>query len=134
MTPVPVTLITTSAAVLVNTWLGSRIGALRREQKISVGDAGNEALTRRMRAQANLIEHAPFFLILLGGLELSGANRVALAAVASAFILARIAHGYGMEGGALQRWRFWGIMASFFATLALVVWAIVCAAEALSGG
>ena len=48
-------------------------------------------LQRRMRAQANFIEHAPFFLILLGALELSGANRWVLAASATIFAVAVVA-------------------------------------------
>ena len=126
MTPIPVTLGTAAAAVLVNMWLGWRISALRYHLKVTVGDRGQEPLLRRMRAQANFIENAPFFLILLGGLELSGANRLALAIIAGIFILARIAHGFGMDGGPLQRWRAYGIMTSSFMSVVLAVWAIAC--------
>jgi hypothetical protein len=129
MTPVPVTLVTAAALVFVNLWLAARISSLRREHKISVGDAGNEALTRRMRAQANFVEHAPLFLMLLGGLELSRGNALALAMAAAVFLLARIAHAIGMEGGPLGRWRMYGMMGSTFATLALALWAFVYAAE-----
>src|SRR5207302_4899405 len=79
MTPIPITLLSAAAASAINFWLGGRISVLRRDLKVSVGDGGHEPLVRRMRAQANFIENAPFFLILLGGLELSGANRVGLA-------------------------------------------------------
>src|SRR5215213_5717431 len=75
MTPVPVTLATAAAAVFVNLWLGWRVITARRDAGVRLGDGGNEAVLRRMRAQANFIENAPFFLILLGGLELSGAMR-----------------------------------------------------------
>ena len=127
MTPVPVTLATAAALVFVNTWLGMRIARYRRDFKVSVGDGGQDALLRRMRAQANFIEHAPFFLFLLLGLELSGANRIALAVVAGVFTVARIAHGVGMDGGLVQRWRRDGIIASNLASGVLAVWAIVCA-------
>ena len=133
MTPVPVTLISAVAAVLLNFWLSWRIGSLREEYKVSVGDGGHEPLLRRMRAQANFIENAPFFLILLAGLELAGANRLALAAAAIVFILARIAHPVGMDGPQLFRWRMAGMMTTVFALIALSLWAIVCAAEALLG-
>ena len=133
MTPVPVTLLTAAAAVFLNIWLGSRIAAHRRDFKVSVGDGGHEPLLRRMRAQANFIEHAPFFLILLGGLELSGANRSALAAIALVFVLARIAHGIGMDADADRRWRAYGMICSALAGVVLALWAIVCAAEALLG-
>src|SRR3954466_3456003 len=105
MIAVPLTLATAAAAVAVNTWLGARISGLRRDLKVSVGDGGHELLLRRMRAQANFIENAPFLLILVGGLELSGGNRLALGLLALIFVLARISHGIGMDAPDLRRWR-----------------------------
>jgi uncharacterized membrane protein YecN with MAPEG domain len=133
MTPVPITLLAAAAAVAVNIWLGARVVRSRRDNNVKIGDGGNEAVLRRMRAQANFIENAPFFLILLGGLELSGGNRPALGAIAAAFILARIAHPIGMDGPHLFRWRMVGMMTSVFALVALALWAIVCATEAFLG-
>jgi uncharacterized membrane protein YecN with MAPEG domain len=124
MTPVPVTLATGAACVLLNIWLGWRISSLRFKLKVTVGDGGQEPLLRRMRAQANFIENAPFVLILLGGLELSGASRLGLALVAGIFILARIAHGIGMDGGSVGVWRRNGILTSIFVSLAFAFWAI----------
>jgi len=80
-----------------------------------------------MRAQANFIENAPFFLILLGALELSGGNRLALGAIAALFILARIAHPIGMDGPQLVRWRMIGMITSVTAQVALALWAVFCA-------
>jgi uncharacterized protein len=133
MIPVPVTLATAAAAVFVNTWLGMRIAQFRQRFKVGVGDGGHEPLMRRMRAQANFIEHAPLFLILLLGLELSGANRLALAILAFVFILSRVAHGIGMDGGALQIWRRYGILATAFTEIALALWALFCALELCLG-
>ncbi len=123
MVPVPVTLASTVASTLLNLWLGGRIAALRKEFRVSVGDGGQEPLLRRMRAQANFIENAPFVLILLGGLELSGANRAGLTAIAVIFIVARILHAIGMDGSEKQRFRMFGMIGSSLATLALVLWA-----------
>jgi uncharacterized membrane protein YecN with MAPEG domain len=134
MTPVPITLLTAAAAVFLNTWLGWRVSALRHKFKVGVGDGGHEPLLRRMRAQANFIEFTPIFLILVGGLELSGANRPALAIIAGIFILARVAHGYGMDGGTLQRWRRYGIMGSALTSVALAIWALTCALGIRLGG
>jgi uncharacterized membrane protein YecN with MAPEG domain len=128
MTPLPVTLSAAAACALLNFWLGSRIARFRVDYKVSVGDGGHEPLLRRMRAQANFIEHAPFFLILLAGLELSGAYEPVLALIAAIFVLARIAHGFGMDGGELARWRSVGMISSGLSTLTLTVWAIACAA------
>src|SRR5262245_8388203 len=128
MEHVPITLAAAGACTLLNIWLGSRIAAHRRDFKVSVGDGGHEPLLRRMRAQANFIEHAPFFLILLLGLELSGANRWGLAAMALIFILARIAHGLGMDATADRRLRGYGMMVSALAVVLLALWALACVA------
>jgi uncharacterized protein len=133
MVPVPVTLAAAAACALLNLWLGSRIAKLRQQLKVSVGDGGHEPLLRRMRAQANFIENAPFVLIILAALELSGGSRPALAALAVLFVLARIAHGVGMDGGELGRWRMYGMMATTFVNLALVIWALAVAAGAFLG-
>ena len=127
MTPIPVSLGAAAALALLNNWLGMRIAAFRKEFRVNVGDGGHEPLLRRMRAQANFIEHAPFVLILLLGLEISGANRIALAAIAAIFIIARILHGLGMDGGERQRLRMYGMMSSSLVTLTLIVWALACA-------
>jgi uncharacterized membrane protein YecN with MAPEG domain len=129
MTAVPVTLVTTATCALLNFWLGFRIGQFRGRFKVSVGDGGQEPLLRRMRAQANFIESAPFFLLLLLGLEMSGANRVALGIVAALFVLVRVAHAIGMERAENRHWRQLGAMGTGLTTLALVIWALVCAFE-----
>ncbi|HEX8937162.1 MAG TPA: MAPEG family protein [Sphingomicrobium sp.] len=134
MTAVPVTLAASAAAVFVNIWLGSRIAKLRHRFKVSVGDGGQEPLLRRMRAQANFIENAPFFLILVASLELSGANRAGLGVIAAIFTLARIAHAIGMDGGSLAIWRRIGILISSIAIVLLAIWAILCVARSFSGG
>jgi len=128
MTPVPVTLAAAASCVLLNNWLGMRIARLRRDFRVNVGDGGHEPLLRRMRAQANFIEHAPFVLIMLGALELSGANRLALTALAGIFIVARVLHGLGMDDLQHQRLRAYGMISSSLVSLALMIWAIICAA------
>src|SRR3954451_17737553 len=134
MTPVPLTLLTAAAAVALNTWLGGGISGLRRNLKVSGGDGGHELLLRRMRAQANFIENAPFFLILLVGLELSGGNRGALGCFALIFVLARVAHGIGMDGADGRRWRMWGMIGTCIGTFSLAIWAIACVGWSLLGG
>ena len=133
MMPVPVTLAAAAAAVFVNIWLGWRIAQFREDFKVSVGDGGQEPLLRRMRAQANYIENAPFFLILVAALELSGANRPALAVVTAIFMLARIAHGIGMDSTDKGKWRMWGMIGTSLPLLGLALWALVCAVELCLG-
>jgi uncharacterized membrane protein YecN with MAPEG domain len=129
MTPIPVTLASTAACGLLNIWHSWRIGQYRQRFKVSVGDGGQEPLLRRMRAQANFIENAPFVLLLLGGLELGGASRIGLGLLALIFLLARVSHAIGMDAAELRKWRMLGMMSTTFVNLALIFWAIFCVAE-----
>ena len=99
----PVTLVTAGGLALINFWLGMRIAQVRRASKISVGDGGHEPLVRRMRAQLNFVEFAPFVLALIGLIEFSAGTSTWLWLVASAFLVARVLHGFGMDGWSLGR-------------------------------
>jgi len=124
MTVLPITLTIAAAAVLLNAWLIARVGVLRHRHKILIGDGGVEALTARMRAQANLIENAPFFLILLGLIELAEGPKTWLWAVAILFILARIAHVFGMDRLSGSYLRSVGAAVSTLALLGLAIYAL----------
>ena len=93
----PITLTITGAAALLNIWLGRRVAQMRVAHKVSIGDGGHEPLIARMRAQANFVEYTPFVLILIGLIELAEGSRLWLWAVGVIYVLARIAHGYGMD-------------------------------------
>lgn len=124
----PTTLCTATAAVVVNLWLGTRIGQLRHGLKVSVGDGGDERLIRRMRAQANFIEQAPLTIILFALVEAVGAARLPwggawLAPLAAVFILGRVAHGFGMDGG-FKAGRAIGMLTSYLTQIVLGVFAV----------
>jgi uncharacterized membrane protein YecN with MAPEG domain len=123
----PITLTITGAAALLNIWLARRVGQMRMAHKISIGDGGNEALTARMRAQANFIEYTPFVLILIGLIELAEGSRLWLWVVGVVYILARIAHGFGMDRPRPDplRLRMIGTMTTGVILLGLALYAIV---------
>jgi uncharacterized membrane protein YecN with MAPEG domain len=123
----PISLVAAGAAALLNLWLSMRIGAVRSATKVSVGDGGDERLIRRMRAQANFIENAPIVLILIAVIEAARPMNVWLAIVAALFIVSRVAHGLGMDGGALKTGRMIGTLVTMSALLGLGVWAVVIA-------
>jgi uncharacterized membrane protein YecN with MAPEG domain len=127
MTILPITLSTAAAAAILHIWLAARVVLARRALDISVGDGGHEAVMRRMRAHANFAENMPIFLILLAALELSGGNSQFLLVVSLAFVLARIAHGLGMDGGSLTRLRMFGMMTSTLTIVLLAGYAIALA-------
>ncbi len=119
----PVTLSAAAACALINLWLAWRIGRIRRAERISIGDGGNERLTARMRAHLNFAEFAPIVLILLALTEAARGTSIALWAAAALFVVARIAHPIGMDG--LIPARAFGIIATFGVTAGLAVYAIV---------
>jgi uncharacterized membrane protein YecN with MAPEG domain len=123
----PISLASAAAAAAINVWLSLRIGMVRNAKKISVGDGGDEGLIRRMRAQANFIENAPIVLILIVVIEAARPGSYALAGVAGAFALARIAHGLGMDGGPLRFGRMIGTLVTMLTLLGLAIWAAILA-------
>ena len=127
MMPLPVTLAAAAAAALVNIWLSARVVTARRPLKISVGDGGDDVVLRRMRAHANFAENMPIFLILLAALEIAGGDRTIVVPAAIAFVIARIAHGIGMDGGSVARLRMLGMMTTTIAILLLAGYAILMA-------
>ena len=115
----PITLTTAAACGLINIWLGARVGRTRIAEKIYIGDGGSETVLRRMRAQANFVEYAPFILILIGLLELGVGSRTWLWVSAALFVIARVFHLFGMDGGKLVVGRRIGIIVTIVVTLFL---------------
>ena len=81
------------AWLLVLSW---RVIRFRQSGGASLGDGGDKALQRRIRAQANLTEYAPLFVVLIALLELQRGNVAVLALLSVAFLLGRLAHGYAL--------------------------------------
>ncbi|WP_231736384.1 MAPEG family protein [Blastomonas sp. CCH8-A3] len=123
----PLTLTMAAAAGLINLWLAIRIGQVRTSQKVSVGDGGNEFVIRRMRAQANFVEYTPFVLVLIGALECSGYAATWLWVVGVVYMIGRLAHGLGMDGGAFGIGRMIGTLTSMLTLLGLSGYAIYVA-------
>ena len=128
MTVLPVTLAAAAAAAVLNIWLSIRIGALRTALQISVGDGGSEALQRRMRAQLNYVENTAFVVMLIAAVELAGRGSWWLAYVAAAYFIGRVAHGFGMDGGAAQVGRMIGTVVTMLVQLGLAAVAALTAA------
>ena len=119
----PITLTMAGAATLVNIWLARRVGQVRVAERISIGDGGNEALARRMRAQANFVEYTPFFLILLALIELAVGSALWLWAVGGVYMIGRLIHAFGMDGR--TRLRTIGILTTMTVLFGLAVYALV---------
>ena len=122
----PVTLTAAAAAAIINLWLSVRVGQLRLKHKISIGDDGaGGPLTARMRAHLNFVENTAFVLILIAAIELTGKGNLWLAWVAGIYMLARIAHALGMDGGALGKGRNIGTIITMLTQLGLATAAVL---------
>jgi uncharacterized membrane protein YecN with MAPEG domain len=120
----PTTLCLTAAALVINFWLGMRIGKLRHAHGVGVGDGGNELIMRRMRAQLNFVEQTPLILIAIGLVELAGKGGAWLAPAGAVFMLGRVCHAIGMDGP-FKAGRPIGMLTSMLLSLALVVVAVL---------
>jgi len=120
----PITLTFAGAAAILHIWLGARVSRVRRAHKVSIGDGGNEALVRRMRAHANYGENMPIVVIMIGLIELAGGDPRILWAAGILFILARILHAFGMDQPHPSRLRMIGMIGSTAVLVALAGWAL----------
>lgn len=121
-----VTLLAAAAAAFINIWLAARIVQRRIGGKVMHGDGGDPLLMKRMRAQANFTEYAPFVLILIALVELARGSSPALAILALMFVLARIAHPLGMDhDGPSPLLRGGGAMLTWLVMAVLAGWALV---------
>lgn len=99
----PISLTIAAGAALLNIWLAMRVGRVRTQEKISVGDGGNERLIRRMRAHSNYVENTAFVLILLALVELGLGSSIWLWGVGALYLIGRVLHAIGMDGAGWAR-------------------------------
>ena len=119
----PVSLTSAAMFGLLALWLAVRCGRARMKAKVGHGDGGNPLLARRMRAQLNFVETAPFVLALIVLLELAGRSGMWLHLLSILFVFGRILHGVGMdaEKGGLPRQI--GVIVTMLTLLGLSVFA-----------
>ncbi|WP_077147027.1 MAPEG family protein [Sphingopyxis sp. KK2] len=94
----PISLTMAAGAAILNIWLMMRVGRVRGQEKVSIGDGGNERVIRRMRAHSNFVENTAVVLILLALIELATGPSTWLWAVGSLYLIGRILHAIGMDG------------------------------------
>jgi uncharacterized protein len=127
----PITLATGGALGLIGLILAFRVTMGRGKYKVNMGYGGNPDTIVRMRTHANFVEYVPLMLVLLGLLELGGANRTALMVGAAVLVVARISHAIGMEGPLAMR--VGGTMATYILLAASSVYGLKLTLPYLSG-
>lgn len=93
-------MITTLLATTLTIWLmvlSIRVISLRGKTGTSLGAGDVPALERRIRAQGNLTEYAPMFVILIGLAEIQDGSQIVLGGISILFLAARLSHGYALS-------------------------------------
>ena len=118
-----ITLITAGFMLLINLILAFNVIRQRVKTQTMLGDGDAPVMLRAIRAQANLVEYAPLFLIGLGALEYMGGSFYLLLGLGATFTLARLIHGYGLgfTDGSVRFYRMVGTLLTFLCTLVLGV-------------
>lgn len=75
-----------------------RVGLYRNKSGISLGDGGDEELTKRIRAHANFTETVPIALLLIALVEMSGAGSTWIHVLGLLLVLGRISHYLQLSG------------------------------------
>ncbi len=119
----PISLSAAGAAAILNFWLAVRCGQTRTKEGVSIGDGGNDALIRRMRAHANFIEYTPFVLALIVLIEMATGTSTWLWGIMVLYMVGRILHGLGMDAGGFGKGRSIGTIITMLTMIGLGLYA-----------
>lgn len=100
-----ITATTASLLTFVYVFLAFKVIALRRTEKIALGDGGVQKLQAAIRAHGNFSEYVPLSLVLMALLELDHFASIALMVVALALVLGRVLHAVSVLSNP-QRFKF----------------------------
>jgi uncharacterized membrane protein YecN with MAPEG domain len=119
------TLATAGALGLLYIVLAVRVIRGRFKHHVSLGDGGNPEMLALIRAHGNFAEYVPLVLVMMGLLELSGANKTALMWCGLALVVGRVlqAIGVGIKK-APNAPRFIGTNITFLLLIGYSVWGL----------
>jgi uncharacterized membrane protein YecN with MAPEG domain len=99
-----------------------RVGLYRINNKIDLGDGGDQILLRIMRAQANFVETVPLVVIMLVLMELAGATSTWLHSLGGLLVVGRVLHYLALTKMGPFIGRPIGMFATFGSYLAAAGW------------
>ena len=109
-----------SLSALLIVRLSLSVIKLRRKNRISVGDGGNEELQLAIRTHANAVEYIPITLLLLLTLELNGAPKILIHLLGATLIIGRIIHAMGLPAKDLKK-RVLGMQITIYLLIGLAI-------------
>lgn len=115
-----ITSIYASLAVLLIVRLTLSVIKLRRKNRVSIGDGGNEALQLVIRAHSNAVEYIPITLMLLLTLELNGAPKILIHILGATLLIGRILHAMGLPAKDFKK-RVLGMQITIYLLIGLAI-------------
>ncbi len=115
-----ITSIYASLSALLIVRLSVAVIKLRRKNRVSVGDGGNEELQLAIRAHSNAVEYIPIALLLLLTLELNGAPQILIHVLGVTLLVGRILHAMGLSAKDLKK-RVLGMQITIYLIIGLAV-------------
>ena len=95
----PITLMYGSILGLIFLVVSYRVSRTRMQEKVTLGDGGNEKILLAYRVQANMGEYVPLTLILIAGLETLSAPKLIVHILGASLVAGRILHAVGLARG-----------------------------------
>jgi len=92
-----VTLLFASLLALWFVILSVRVIRYRGAHSIGLGHGGDITLQRRIRGHGNFVDYAPMVLVLMGMLEVAGADRTLLFVIGGLLLVGQLAHGWALS-------------------------------------
>jgi hypothetical protein len=115
-----ITSIYASLSALLIVRLSLAVIKLRRKNRVSVGDGGNEELQLAIRTHANAVEYIPITLLLLLTLELNGAPSILIHVLGGTLLVGRILHSIGLPEKDFKK-RVLGMQITIYLLIGLAV-------------
>ncbi|MDD5461476.1 MAG: MAPEG family protein [Methylococcales bacterium] len=115
-----ITSIYASLSAFLIVWLSLSVIKLRRNNRISVGDGGNEELQLAIRAHSNALEYIPVTLLLLLILELNGAPKILIHISGLMLLTGRVLHAIGLSAKNLKK-RVLGMQMTIYLLIGLAI-------------
>lgn len=118
-----------AAFALIQIWMILKVAMTRRGEKVSLGDGGNDTLSRKMRGHGNFVETVPMALFLMVIAELSGAPLWCIHVLGLLMLCSRILHYIGLTTGTgYGKPRVYGMMLTFLVYVlgaSLCLWLVI---------
>lgn len=113
-----------SLNAILNIVLASRVSALRRTHRVSIGHGDSKDLETATRIHGNNAEFVPLAIVMMLIAELCGGSSLGLHVFGGSLFAARIAHAVGMRRKAPNPFRVAGTAITWLGIVVISAWVL----------